>query len=197
MRSRRWTCHSTSGTIQSVTATDPRGRAIPVSVSQGRLWPDVRLAPGEPVTVDVVLRRSGWISWLAGTTDTARLTLRTPSAAPSERYLTLPPGSPVKLEFDEPVRTLVYREGEHLQRRELAQPVAHHHDRESGVRRLDRSRRRLEAVGETALSVAGDLVPRRRPRERRGQPAAGHEDLAEHPDLRDVLPAGLRGARPR
>ena len=113
----------TSGTIESVTATGPNGQTIPVSVREGRLWPDVRLHPGEPVTIDVVLRRSGWIGWLAGSTDSTRLSLRTPSAQPSERYLTLPPGSPLKLEFDEPVRTLVYRDGEHLQRRELAQPV--------------------------------------------------------------------------
>ena len=113
----------TSGTIERVTATGPNGRTIPVSVRDGRLWPDVRLSPGEPVTIDVVLHRSGWIGWLAGSTDSTSLSLRTPSAAPSERYLTLPPGSPLKLEFDEPVSTLVYREGEQVEHRELSQPV--------------------------------------------------------------------------
>ena len=39
----------TKGTIVSVKATGPRGREIPLSVSDGRLWPEVALAPGEPV----------------------------------------------------------------------------------------------------------------------------------------------------
>ena len=141
-------------------------------------------APGEPVTIDVVLRRSGWIGWLAGSTDSTRLSLRTPIAQPSERYLTLPPGSPLKLEFDEPVRTLVYRDGEHLQRRELAQPVRTITLSENGGGGLDRSRRGLAALGDASVPVAGDVVPRRRARERCGpsrRSAPRHQDLADQP----------------
>jgi hypothetical protein len=112
----------TRGTIESVKATGPDGRPIPVAVRGGRLWPQVVLAPGEPVSIEVVLRRPGWIAWLAGSRDSERLQLRTPSALVRERYVTLAAGSPLRLAFDEPVRTLAYGQPEHLQRRTLAQP---------------------------------------------------------------------------
>jgi hypothetical protein len=111
----------TKGTIESVKATGPHGRAIPLSVSDGRLWPLRRLAPGEPISVEVVLRRPGWIAWLAGRRDTERLALRTPSALLRERYVTLAAGAPLRLAFDQPVRTLAYGAPEHLHRRVLAQ----------------------------------------------------------------------------
>ncbi len=111
----------TKGAIESVSVIGPHGRAIPVTVSDGRLWPKVALAPGEPVSVEVVLRRPGWIAWLAGRTDTERLRLRTPSALLRERYVTLAAGAPLRLAFDQPVRTLAYGAPEHLRRRVLAQ----------------------------------------------------------------------------
>ncbi len=112
----------TKGTLESVQATGPDGRAIPLSVSDGRLWPRVSLAPGESISVRVVLRRAGWIAWLAGSRASERLTLRTPSAVLRERYVTLAAGSPLRLAFDQPVRTLAYGAPEHLRRRVLADP---------------------------------------------------------------------------
>lgn len=111
----------TKGTIESVKATGPHGRAIPLAVSDGRLWPLRPLAPGEPISVEVVLRRPGWIAWLAGSRDTERLQLRTPSALLRERYVTLAAGAPLQLAFDQPVRTLAYGAPEHLRRRVLGQ----------------------------------------------------------------------------
>ncbi len=111
----------TKGTIESVRATGPHGRAIPLAVHDGRLWPLRRLAPGEPISVEVVLRRPGWIAWLAGSRVTERLRMRTPSALLRERYVTLAAGAPLRLAFDQPVRTLAYGAPEHLRRRVLAQ----------------------------------------------------------------------------
>jgi hypothetical protein len=111
----------TKGTIESVRATGPHGRAIPLAVSDGRLWPLRPLAPGESISVEVVLRRPGWIAWLAGSRDTQRVRLRTPSALLRERYVTLAAGAPLQLAFDQPVRTLAYGAPEHLRRRVLAQ----------------------------------------------------------------------------
>src|ERR1700689_5173236 len=54
----------TGGTIESVTATGPGGRLIPISVRGGRLWPQTELLPGEPVSIEVVTHRPGWIAWL-------------------------------------------------------------------------------------------------------------------------------------
>jgi hypothetical protein len=111
----------TKGTIESVKATGPHGRAIPLAVRDGRLWPLRPLTPGEPISVEVVLRRPGWIAWLAGSRDTQRLRMRTPSALLRERYVTLAAGAPLQLAFDQPVRTLAYGAPEHLRRRVLAQ----------------------------------------------------------------------------
>jgi hypothetical protein len=110
----------TKGTIESVKATGPHGRAIPLAVSDGRLWPLRALAPGEPISVEVVLRRPGWIAWLAGSRDTERLRLRTPIALLRERYVTLAAGAPLQLAFDQPVRTVAYGAPEHLRRRVLS-----------------------------------------------------------------------------
>jgi hypothetical protein len=114
----------TKGTIESVQAIAPDGRAIPVAVRDGRLWPQVALAPGEPISIEVVLRRPGWIAWLAGSRDSERVQLRTPSALLRERYVTLAAGSPLRLAFDQPVRALAYGQPEHLQRRTLAHPLS-------------------------------------------------------------------------
>jgi hypothetical protein len=125
----------TSGTIESVKVTGPGGRAIPVAVRRDRLWPQTALATGEPLTVEVALRRPGWIAWLAGRTDTDRLRLRTPTASVRERYLTLAPGSPLQLAFAQPVSRLAYGPSEHLQRRTLAHPssqVTLAHEGEAG-----------------------------------------------------------------
>jgi peptidoglycan hydrolase-like protein with peptidoglycan-binding domain len=112
----------TKGTIESVKAVGPNGREIPVTVRDGRLWPLVSLAPGEQVSVEVVLRRPGWIAWLTGGHTSERLQLHTPSAIVNERYVTLAAGSPLQLAFNQPVRTLAYGPPEHLQRRTLASP---------------------------------------------------------------------------
>jgi lipoprotein-anchoring transpeptidase ErfK/SrfK len=112
----------TGGTIESVRASGPRGRAIPVAVRGGRLWPRGTLAPGESISIEVVVRRAGWIGWLAGSRASERLRLRTPSALLSERYVTLAARSPLRLAFDQPVHTLAYGQPEHLRRRALAHP---------------------------------------------------------------------------
>jgi hypothetical protein len=106
----------TGGTRESVTATGPGGRTIPIAISDGRLWPQVKLTPGETVSVEVVVRRAGWVAWLAGGQTAQRLTLRTPSALVSDRYLTLAAGAPLRLSFDQPVRRLAYGQPEHLRR---------------------------------------------------------------------------------
>ncbi len=56
----------TGGTIESVKASGPDGRPIPVAVRGGRLWPQVVLPPGEPISIEVVVRRPGWIGVARG-----------------------------------------------------------------------------------------------------------------------------------
>jgi hypothetical protein len=113
---------ATHGSIESVRVIGPHGGTIPVSVSDGRLWPQVQLEPGEPVTVEVAVRRPGWIAWLAGRHASERLQLRAPSALVRERYVTLAAGSPLQLAFTTPVTRVAYGAPEHLHHRSLAHP---------------------------------------------------------------------------
>jgi hypothetical protein len=114
----------TGGRIVSVSVLGPHGRPIPVAVRGGSLYPRVSLATGEPLSVTVVLKRSGWIGWLAGKSVTEHLTMKTPSASLRERYLTLASGSPLRLDFSEPVRRVAYGPPEHLHHHTLASATA-------------------------------------------------------------------------
>jgi hypothetical protein len=111
----------TGGMVTSVHATGPGGHSIPLSLRDGRLWPRVALAPGEPVSIVATVHRAGWIGWLAGREDTVHLDLRTPSATLSEPYLTLRPGMPLRASFTAPVRVVAYGQSA-LRRRVLLAP---------------------------------------------------------------------------
>src|ERR1700722_4842202 len=66
------------GSIERVQAFGPNGKAIPISVQDGRLTPTERLHPGERVSVEVDVRRPGWIGWALGHVKTEHLTLQAP-----------------------------------------------------------------------------------------------------------------------
>lgn len=96
------------GSIEHVEAYGPAGRRIPLTVEHGKLTPLQRLKPGERVSVDVTVRRPGWLSWALGSTRTEHLTLTTPVARVTERWMTVPRGADVRVSFDRPVSTVTY-----------------------------------------------------------------------------------------
>jgi peptidoglycan hydrolase-like protein with peptidoglycan-binding domain len=96
-----------AGSIESARAFGPSGRPIPLAVHDGRLTPDTKLAPGERVSVDVVVKRPSWLAWALGKQRRETLILRAPVAHVSERWLTVPAGSAVKVGFDQPVSSVV------------------------------------------------------------------------------------------
>ena len=96
------------GTLERVQAFGPGGRRIPLAVRNGRLTPRTRLTPGETVSVEAVVRRPGWLGWALGSTRRVQQTIRAPVVGVSERWLTVPPGSPVKVAFDRPVSAVAY-----------------------------------------------------------------------------------------
>ena len=112
------------GTVQSVHVTGPKGRAIPVSVSGGLIVPRGKLRPNERVSIVVVVKRPGWIGWLAGSTDTETLTLATPKTSLESHYLTLASGAPIKLTFSHPVSTFAYGQPGALRHETFARPQA-------------------------------------------------------------------------
>ncbi len=96
------------GTIEHIQALGPAGRPVPLAVSGGRLTPLERLHPGEQVSVDVTVRRPGWLGWALGSTHTEHLTLQAPVAQVSEYWMTVRPGTPVHVGFDGPVSAVAY-----------------------------------------------------------------------------------------
>jgi hypothetical protein len=96
------------GKLERINAYGPDGRKIPLSVHDGRLTPLLRLTPGEQVSVEVTIRRPGWIGWALGKEHTERLTLHAPVAELSNPWLTVSSGSPVRVSFDQPVAQVAY-----------------------------------------------------------------------------------------
>jgi hypothetical protein len=99
-----------AGRIASVRAFAPDGTAIPLLVSHGRLTPREQLAPGESISVRVVVRRPGWSAWALGAERHERLTVQTPVAHILDRW---PTGSPPLIRFDMPVSAVAV-DGRHV-----------------------------------------------------------------------------------
>jgi len=96
------------GTLERVQAFGPDGKRIPLVVQNGLLTPRTRLTPGETVSVKAVVRRPSWLGWALGSERQVQRTIRAPVAGVSERWLTVPPGAPVKVSFDRPVSAVAY-----------------------------------------------------------------------------------------
>jgi hypothetical protein len=96
------------GKIEHIQAFGPHGRPLALAVSGGRLTPLRRLHPGEQVSVNVTVRRPGWFGWALGHSRTEHLTLHAPVAQVSEHWMTVSPGSPVHVSFDQPVSAVAY-----------------------------------------------------------------------------------------
>ena len=97
-----------AGTLVSADAVGPDGRRIALAVRDGRLTPLVQLTPGELISVQVAIRRPGWLRWALGSVRHERLTVRAPVAGVSASWLTVAPGAPVRVRFDQPVSAVAY-----------------------------------------------------------------------------------------
>ncbi len=92
-----------AGSVAAVSAVGSDGKPIPLSDAHGRLTPGKLLAPGERVRVDVIVRRSRWVGWLAGRTQHERLTVTTPTATVRDPWSTLTSGETLQVRFTAPV----------------------------------------------------------------------------------------------
>src|SRR5580698_6546159 len=98
----RVTVQPLGGKIVHVQAYGPNGRSVPLAIEGGRLTPLKRLTPGELVSVDVKVRRPGWLGWALGNERNVHLTLRAPVAHVTERWMTVPTGSQIHVRFNDP-----------------------------------------------------------------------------------------------
>lgn len=96
------------GTVERIRAFGPDGRRVPLAIHDDRITPLRPLHPGEQVSVDVTVRRPGWLSWALGARQTEHLTLQAPTAQVTAHWMTVPAGSAVRVSFDEPVRAVAY-----------------------------------------------------------------------------------------
>jgi peptidoglycan hydrolase-like protein with peptidoglycan-binding domain len=110
------------GTVVKASAVGAGGRVIPVSVHDGRLTPDRRLAPGERVSVDLVVRRPGMIGWLVGNEVHKHLTLTAPDARVRSRWLTAASAANPRVTFSRPVRKVAYGSRGHMHRATFSRP---------------------------------------------------------------------------
>ncbi|HXA54012.1 MAG TPA: L,D-transpeptidase, partial [Solirubrobacteraceae bacterium] len=149
----RVTVQPLGGTIERVRAYGPDGRRVPLAIADGRLTPLKRLTPGEQVTVDVEVRRPGWLGWALGSESNQRLTLRAPVAQVTQRWMTVPSGSEVRVSFDQPVSAVSYGSS--------AEGLTH--------RRLSGARSSI-SLGSQASTGAIEIAAAPRPWERLGAP---------------------------
>ncbi len=111
------------GKLESVSVTaGPRADAVPVVVRGNEIWPRKTLQTGERVSIEAVVRRPGWNSWLTGSTQRIKLTTAAPSAQIRSRFITLHRGQPLRVSFDRPVQTVVYGPLGATRRRVLSSP---------------------------------------------------------------------------
>jgi L,D-transpeptidase-like protein len=112
------------GSIQSVTVvTGPHSQRVRVKVTHGnQIWPQKAIPANQKLEVDVVVKRPGWIGWLAGHTEKLRLTMMTPVASLRSHYLTVRASQRLMLHFKQPIRAYSYGPSGHLRRHVLAHP---------------------------------------------------------------------------
>jgi L,D-transpeptidase catalytic domain/Putative peptidoglycan binding domain len=92
-----------SGHVERISVTGKLGKPVPYVLRGGTVWPRVRLAPGERVTVHVEISRPRWIGWLVGRSEERTLTVLTPAAHVRSALLSPRRGTAVRVSFDQPV----------------------------------------------------------------------------------------------
>jgi hypothetical protein len=102
-----------SGHVEHLTVTDADGRPLPIVLRGATVWPRVRLAPGERVTITVETRRPGWIGWLVGRQEEKTTTVVTPVAHIRSTLLRPKRGSVVTVRFAEPVARVMVGRARH------------------------------------------------------------------------------------
>ena len=97
-----------AGSLERATLRTADGTPIPVRIlNDGTLRPARSITPGTRLVAEAEFHRPGWIGWLAGHTQVARIQLTAPRAQLETRWLRVAGGAPVRVRFDRPVSEVV------------------------------------------------------------------------------------------
>jgi peptidoglycan hydrolase-like protein with peptidoglycan-binding domain len=109
------------GRIEGVSAVAGRdNHPLPITLRGKQIWPTHLVTAGERVIIYATVKRPGSVAWLGGGTERLSLTLTTPSAQPTQQYVTLSGGAPLRIQFSAPVSAIASGSQGHLQRQVLA-----------------------------------------------------------------------------
>jgi peptidoglycan hydrolase-like protein with peptidoglycan-binding domain len=114
------------GTIQSVSVVSgPHSAPVPVTIRGGRIFPTLLVPADLRLSVQVVVKRPGWIAWLAGSTQRLSLTVTTPAASLRSHYVTISHAGALRLHFKAPISAYSYGlSAGHLRRYVLPKPIS-------------------------------------------------------------------------
>jgi peptidoglycan hydrolase-like protein with peptidoglycan-binding domain len=157
------------GTVQNITATtgvQNREKFVKVHLSGDPIVvPAQKVASGEKVTISVVVRRPGWISWLTGKSQRLSKTITTPTSRLRTRYVTLTRSGALRVRFSAPVRTIAYgSSASHLSSHALSHPqstVTVPHAGSAGTLYLSAAAQKWETAKTSAVNwfPAGTTAP--------------------------------------
>ncbi len=114
------------GTIERVTVFAGRSQQpVPVQVRNDPvIYPTKQVPAGTRLSVQVIVKRPGWISWLAGKTQRLNLTVTTPAASLRSHYVTVGAGGKLRVHFKAPISAYTYGlSPSHMVRHILATPT--------------------------------------------------------------------------
>ncbi len=110
------------GSVESVVATTAKGKEIPVVLKNGKIVPEVKLHPGEQVSLEVTVKRPSVIGTIAGSTKTVKMSMTAPSAKVEARWITVKKGKKPRVEFSVPVSYVAYGPPGELKHRRFDKP---------------------------------------------------------------------------
>ena len=114
------------GTVESLSVVSgPHSQPVPVTLHDGKITPDQLIKADEQLQIQVVVKRPGWISWLAGAKQKLNLTLTTPAASLRSHYVTVPKGGQLRVHFKAPISAYTFGTSPaHMKRTVLPAPAS-------------------------------------------------------------------------
>jgi peptidoglycan hydrolase-like protein with peptidoglycan-binding domain len=102
--------------------TGPHASPVPVTIRNGHIYPKGLVPAGSILSVQVVIKRPSWISWLSGATQRLDLKVLAPVASLRTHFITVHHGAPLRLHFKAPISEYSVLSAGHLVRHVLPTP---------------------------------------------------------------------------